>query len=339
MGNISFNNPNINQKTRDLMSGSLVWDGHMCMPLRPEDESFLPELKRVRASGCDVVSLNIGFDSIPWKNAIHLISTFRRWIKARPNDFILIENVGDIKRARLQDKLGVMFDLEGGNALGGHLPMVEMYYDLGVRWMLLAYNLNNDLAGGCQENNMGLTDFGREVIHEMERVGMGICCSHISHQSVMETFELVTKPVIFSHSNPKAMCGHYRSISDEAMTGCAKTGGLVGINGIGDLLGNNNASTDNFLRHIDYAVGLIGPDHVGLGTDFVFDEAELMEIIKENPDRFNPDDYSDTFNIVCPEQIPEITEGLLKMNYSEIDVKKIIGENHMRVAREVWKID
>jgi membrane dipeptidase len=245
--------------------------------------------------------------------------------------------LGDIERARTENKLGIMFDLEGGNAIDGHLPMIELYYDLGVRWMLFAYNLNNDLAGGCQDNNMGLTDFGREVISEMERVGMGICCSHISQQAIMETLEVVTKPIIFSHSNPKEICGHYRSITDEAMLGCAKVGGLVAINGIGDLMGNNDASTDNYLRHLDYAVGLIGPDHVGLGTDFVFDEAELIEYITNNPDRFDPKHYSDHFNMVCPEQLPEITEGMLKMNYSERDVKKILGGNHLRIAKEVWK--
>ena len=337
MGVVNIINPNITERTRTLMASALVWDDHLCMPLRPEDETFLPKLTRVKDAGVNIASLNIHFDLIHWENAVKLISTFRRWVKMRPKNYILIETIEDVKEAQTTDKLGVMFDIEGGNALDDHLPMIELYYDLGVRWMLFAYNLNNKLAGGCQDNNMGLTDYGKEVIREMERVGMGICCSHISHQAVMEVFEVATKPIIFSHSNPKAICKHYRSIEDEAMIGCAKTGGVVAINGIGDLMGNNDASTENFIRHIDYTVGLIGPDHVGLGTDFVFDEKELMDIIKENPDRFGPKYYSDKFNMVTPEQIPEIVEGLLVMNYKERDIKKILGENHLRVAREVWR--
>ena len=337
MGKVSTPNIEIGKPTLDLMKQSLVWDDHLCMPLRPDDTSFLVELKRVKASGVDIISLNIGFDLVPWENGIKMLSTFRHWVKARPKDYILIETVDDVKLAREANKLGIMFDLEGGCGIDDHLPMIELYYDLGVRWMLFAYNLNNSLAGGCQDNNMGFTDFGRDVICEMERVGMGICCSHISHQAVMEVLDVVTKPVIFSHSNPKAICGHYRSIEDEAMIGCAKTGGLVAINGIGDLMGNNDASTEHFLRHIDYSVGLIGADHVGLGTDYVFDEAELMNFIKNNPKRFDPECYSDKFNMVAPEQIPEIAEGLLKVNYKEEEVKKILGENHLRVAKEVWK--
>lgn len=337
MGSINLEQSKVTEQTRNLLSDALVWDDHLCMPLRPEDESFLPQLQRVKDSGCDVVSLNIGFDAMPWENAILTVSTMRRWLKRHADQYILIETVEDIERVRRENKLGVMFDLEGGVALNDHLPMIELYYDLGVRWMLFAYNLNNSLAGGCQDNDQGLTDFGREVVREMERVGMGICCSHVSHQTAMEIMEMVEKPVIFSHSNPLGIWDHYRNISDEAIQACAKTGGVIAINGIGEFLGENDNRTATFVRHIDYVVQLVGSQHVGLGTDYVFDEQELADFVKDNPQMFDPSKYSSGFSMIKPEQIPEIADSLLKMNYSEQDVRNILGENHLRVAREVWK--
>jgi len=336
MGVVNLENTAFEKATLDLMAKSLVWDDHMCMPLRPEDVSFLPQLQRVKNSGCNIVSINISCDFMPWENAIKLVSTMRRWLKERSEDYILVETVADVTRAQKEDKLGVMFDLEGAVAIDDHIPMIQLYYDLGVRWMLLAYNSDNSLSGGCQ-GNMGLTDLGREAIVEMERVGMGVCCSHTSREATMEIMEMATKPVIFSHSNPRVLKDHYRNIDDEMIKACAATGGLVGINGIGDFLGDNDGSTEIFVRHIDYVANLVGSEHVGLGTDYVFDEKELEDFINSKPEQFNPDDYPDKFNMVFPEQIPEIAESLLKLNYKEQDVRNILGDNHLRVAGQVWK--
>lgn len=327
----------LSESSRQLLSDALVWDNHQCMPLRPEDESFLPMLQRSKAAGCDVVSLNIGFDATPWEQGIKLVATMRRWVMQRPDEYILVESVVDIERARRENKMGVTFDLEGGVALDDHLPMVQLYYDLGVRWMLPAYNLNNSLGGGCNDEPAGLTDFGRDVVREMERVGMVVCCSHTGHQTVMDIMEMAENPVIFSHSNPAAVKDHYRNVKDEAIKACAATGGVMAINGIGEFLGENDDRTETMVRHIDYAVQLVGAEHVAIGTDYVYDMQELMEFLNDNPEVFDEEMRSMGIRMVQPEQIPEIAEQLLQMNYSEQDVRNILGENHLRVARQVWK--
>jgi len=337
MGSISLPQSTVTNRSRTLLESSVVWDNHMCMPLRAQDDSFLPQLERVKNSGIDVVSINISCDSCAADHGTQILATMRRWIKQRPEDYILVETVGDIERAHSENKLAVTFDIEGGVVLDDHLPMIQFYYDLGVRWMLFAYNLNNSLGGGCQDNNLGLTDFGREVVREMERVGMVVCCSHTSYQTTMDIMEMAEKPVIFSHSNPRALKNHYRNITDDAIQACAKTGGVIAINGIGDFLGNNDITTETFIRHIDYAAQLVGPQHVGIGTDYCFDLEEVEQIVKNNPDVFNPADYPNGIKIVEPERYPAIAEGLLAMNYSEADVRGIMGENHLRVARETWK--
>ncbi len=328
----------LDQQETFPLADMLVWDNHGCMPLRPRDESFLPQLWRYKQSGVDVASINVGFDAVPWENTVQMAAQLRRWLKQHGDRYIQVESVADIHRARAEHKLGVIFDIEGACSLNGLLPMVELYYDLGVRWMLIAYNLNNDVGGGCKDDDQGLTPFGRDVICEMERVGMGVCCSHTGLKTALEVMEMAAKPVIFSHSNPRALKDHRRNITDQAIRACAATGGVVGINGIGDFLGDNDNSTGTFVRHIDYVAQLVGTDHVGIGIDYVFDMAEMEEYLRANSNFFPAaDNYAQEQKIVAPEQMPEAAELLQKMGYGDEDLRKIMGGNHLRVAEQVWR--
>lgn len=337
MGQVNLQQSSSDDRAAQIMRQCLVWDMHGCMPLRPGDETFLPQLDRYHAAGVDVCVLNIGFDLIPWENAILMAATFRRFLQAHPDRYILVETVDDLHRARATQKLGVLFDLEGGNALHEQLGMVEVYHRLGVRWMLFAYNKNNALGGGCDDRDEGLTPFGRAVLQEMQRVGMVVCCSHTGERTALEIMDRSENPVIFSHSNPRALKDHYRNISDRAIRGCAATGGVVSVVGIGDFLGDNDNRSQTVVRHIDYLVQMIGPEHVGLGLDYVFDEQELLDFLRLNPQLFPPDKYSSGIRMVSPEQLPEIVRGLLDLGYAEADLHKILGGNHVRVAEQVWK--
>jgi membrane dipeptidase len=220
---------------------------------------------------------------------------------------------------------------------------VEIFYRLGVRWMLLAYNKNNKLAGGCMDDDQGLTAYGRQIIDEMERVGMVLCCSHVGHRTAREAMEYSRNPVIFSHSNPSGVYPHVRNIPDDLMRMCAASGGVVNINGVGMFLGATgdgkaDNSTEALVRHIDYAVELIGPEHVGLGLDYVFDVAELDEYVRANPEKFPADvRASGAYTQVEPERFPVIAEALLQKGYGEPDVQGILGHNNLRVARQVWR--
>jgi len=151
--------------------------------------------------------------------------------------------------------------------------------------------------------------------------------------------ERTKNPVIFSHSNPLAIHKHRRNIRDDAIKACAKTDGVVHINGIGDFLGKNDSRSETMVRHIDYVVNLVGARHVGLGFDFVFDQAELEDYLKQNPQLFPAEDGygSGAMNIAKPEQMPEIVEGMVNLGYKDADIIGILGGNHLRVAERVWK--
>ena len=326
-------------KSAELLRSAIVWDNHACMPLRPGDTAFLDQLERHRAAGATLVILNASYDQMPWHQGFKVLATFRAWLQRRPDDYILAESVADIERAKETGRLAVAFDLEGGVAVDDLPELVEPWYRLGVRWMLIAYNLNNRLGGGCQDEDPGLTEFGRRVIDEMERVGMVLCCSHTGYRTAMEAMEYARNPVIFSHSNPRALRDHPRNISDEMIRACAATGGVVNVNGIGLFLGENDSSTATYVRHLQYLADLVGPGHVGIGLDYVFDQQELDEHLKARPDMFPPEEGygSGPMNLVEPEQIPEIVEALLQSGWSDGDVAAVLGGNNMRVARAVWK--
>jgi membrane dipeptidase len=328
----------ISPEVHALLQQALVWDDHGCMPLRPDDTAFLPQLARYASAGTNIVSLNVGFDAVPWENTVRVLATFRHWIRQHADDYVLIRSVDDVLRAKVQGKLGVSFDIEGGCALVGQLSMIELYYDLGVRWMLIAYNRNNALGGGCQDDDQGLTPFGRRVLDEMARVGMIVCCSHTGWRTTMDVMNASANPVIFSHSNPLGVWQHKRNIRDDVIQACARTDGVVAINGIGSFLGANDARTETVVRHIDYVATLIGTRHVGLGFDYVFDRAELDDYLAKNPQLFPASEgYTVRMNMVEPEQLPDVVAQLLRMGYSDDDLRAILGGNHLRVARHVWK--
>ena len=323
---------------RRLIDAVPVWDHHACMPLRPQDPSFLPQLARHKAAGFDAITVNIGFGEQDPEEHLRMIAAMRHWLLARPDDYLLLLEADDIERARATGRLAVGFDIEGANAVGDQLSLIQLYYDLGVRWMLMAYNTANRVGGGCQDEDGGLTPFGRAVVAEMERVGMQVCVSHTGHRTVRDIFDVATQPVIFSHSNCAALHPHPRNISDDLIRACAATGGLVGINGVGIFLGLNDISSQTYARHVDHVVQLVGPAHVSIALDYVFDTRELEEHVEKMKGTFPPGlGYELGARFVPPEQLEEIVTLLQGWGYSDADLAALLGGNLLRLARQVWK--
>ena len=320
------------------LDSMLVWDNHACMPLKPHDTSFLPQLRRHRDAGADVVIVNVGYGDDGVEQHLRVLASMRDWLEANSRDFRLIEGVDDIVAARAAGQLAVGFDIEGANAIGDQLSLLGLYRDLGVRWMLLAYNRNNRAGGGCQDDDPGLTDFGRAMLHEMARVGIVACCSHTGYRTAREAIAESPTPVIFSHSNARALTDHPRNIPDDLIRACAARGGVVGVNGIGIFLGNNDSSVDNVARHVLHMLDLVGSEHVGIGLDYIFDSSELDAEIAANPDKFPPHlGYSAGIAMTPPEQLPDLAEALSRRGVDDEAIARIFGGNWLRVARQVWR--
>ncbi len=323
---------------RQLIDAVPVWDHHACLPLRPNDPAFLPQLARHKAAGFDAITVNIGFGEQGPEEHLRMIAALRHWLLARPEEYLLLLEADDVERARSSGRLAVGFDIEGANAVGDQLSLIQLYYDLGVRWMLMAYNTSNRAGGGCQDEDGGLTKFGRAMVTEMERVGMLLCLSHTGHRTVREVIAMATQPLIFSHSNCAALHPHPRNIPDDLIRACAATGGVVGINGVGIFLGKNDISSETYARHVDHVVQLVGPAHVSIALDYVFDITELEEHLEKMKGTFPPGlGYEMGARFVPPEQLEEIVVTLQGWGYSNADLTALLGGNLLRLAKQVWK--
>lgn len=320
-----------------LLATATVWDNHACMPLDPRDERFLPQLERVRNAGVTVVALNVGYGEQGIEEHVRMLAHFRAWVTAHADRYLLVERAGDVALAKESGRLGIFFDIEGANAIADQATMIALYYDLGVRWMLMAYNRNNRVGGGCLDDDAGLTAFGRSVIAEMNRVGMVPCCSHTGKRTVLDVIAASSTPVIFSHSNPRALWDHPRNIDDDVMLACAERGGVVGINGVGAFHADPEPAT--LARAVDYVAQKAGVDHVGIGLDYVFDQEELKAAFAATPHLFGEDAkrYPNGCPFAAPERIGDIAAALAAIGYTDDDLRKVLGLNWLRVAREVWK--
>jgi membrane dipeptidase len=327
----------LSPRIRALMRSTVIWDNHGCMPLRADDDSYLPQLERYRNAGVTIVSLNVGFAQTPWTDQVRVLSFMRQWISRRPKLYHLVATAADVQVCKAEGKLGVVFDIEGMCPVQDNISLVQTFYELGVRWMLVAYNQNNAAGGGCLDADCGLTDLGRAIIDEMERVGMVLCLSHTGASTAAQALEYARNPVIFSHSNPSGDTPHPRNVSDELIRACARKGGVVGLSGFGSFLGTNSGVVAGLLRQLRYVIDIVGPDHVGIGLDYVFDRSELDEFVRVNPTLFPLGARNSAVPMIEPEAMSGIAEGLARDNLTDDQIRGILGHNWLRIATQVWK--
>ena len=321
-----------------LYREALVWDAHA--GVFPDPGVNLNLLDEWRQQGVSYLSINVGFDVMDWQETIATLAAYRRWVLDHGQGFVLVDKVDDIDRARAVGKFALSFDIEGMNALNNDVNMVSVYHALGVRQMLFAYNLNNAAAGGCHDEDTGLTDFGRAVLREMNRVGMIVDCSHAAYRTTMDLMNESSEPVVFSHSNPAAVWNHQRNISDEQIRACAATGGVVGLNGMGIFLGDNAIGIDTMLEHVRYVSDLVGSAHIGIGFDYSPDiDVDIGVILRSRPDYWPAGQQYDTPGIkhAGPAQLPALIEALAESGFDDADIRGFLGENFRRVATRVWQ--
>ena len=321
-----------------MIHTGIVWDNHACLPFI-DTEQWLPEIARYRRAGVDVVTINIGDSHVPLEVLVRTAASIRRFVQQHPDDYMLGLGTADLRQAKASGRLAVCLDVEGVYALGNQLSLVEFLYQIGVRWMLLVYNRRNLAGSGCHDpEDEGLTELGRGILREMDRVGMIKCCSHTGYRTAREVLDLSGTPVIFSHSNPRRLRDHPRNIPDELIKACAAPGGVIGINGVGLFLGDGEPTADALVQHIDYVAQLVGAEHVGLGLDYMFKGSEVEEPGRRSRELWPTEwGYRAGMGFLPPEAIPDIAEGLARRGYPPAAIRGIPGENLLRVADAIWK--
>lgn len=253
------------------------------------------------------------------KRTLSIIDKLYQEIEINKDDILLCRNYNDIISCCQSGKVAAVLTIEGGEALEGSISSLRILYELGVRAMTLTWNYRNQIADGVLDgaSGGGLTPFGREVIIEMNRIGMLVDVSHISEPGFWDIMNLSNKPIIASHSNAKRLCGHVRNLTDDQLLALKKNGGVTGINLYPVFLNNSGKATlKDALSHIEYILALTGEDTLGFGSDF--------DGIDSTPEGLE--------GVQC---YSELINEMLRLNYSESLIKKIAGENFMRVIKEV----
>lgn len=314
---------------------TIIYDAHACPPFGPDSD--ISTLIRYKNAGVTFVSINVGFGDMTEIEILPIITRIKNFITSNPSDYRLVNTVEDITSCKQDKKLGIAFDLEGANALSGKIETLDLYFQLGVKQALLVYNKNNSAGGGCQDTDTGLTTFGKSIVRRMNDLGMIIDCSHTGIKTSLEIMDHSTQPVVFSHSNPFALCTHPRNITDEQIKACAQTGGVVGINGINIFLGCNTPTVSDLVDRVDYVAQLVGVNHVGIGLDYVLDHEDTIALVKANPQLFPADQKYDMVELLPPEVIPNISDILINKGYKDSEILAILGGNFLRVAKQVWR--
>jgi len=372
----------VSPQAKKLQSSSIVIDTHDDTTQRLLDPNFditarhsdgNIDVPRMREGGLSAIFFSIwipgktlGPQAV--KQALDQIDGVRETVRKHPGELVLATSADDIRAAKKENKIAALMGVEGGHMMGNDLSVLRTFAALGVRYMTLTHMENTEWADSstAKPEHNGLTDFGKQVVLEMNRLGVIVDISHVSDKTFADVLATTKAPVFASHSSCRTICNAARNMTDDMIRDLAKNGGVIQINyhvgflsqefrdyeaahpeaekeikaevekRCGDNEGCKLTAGDHIVRemmeagklpkvdwtkiieHIDHAVKIAGVDHVGLGSDF---DGAIMPIGMEDVTH-----------------LPEITDALLKKGYSESDIRKILGENTLRVLAEVQRV-
>jgi membrane dipeptidase len=379
---LALSSVSVSEKARKLHFSSIVVDTHDDTTQRFLDGKFdLSErantgsidIPRMKEGGLNAIFFSVWIPSKVTgpeavRRALQQIDVVREQVRIHPRDLVLATTVAQIREAKKKGQIAALMGVEGGHMINSDLTVLRKFAGLGVRYMTLTHSGNDEWADSSTDKAVhnGLTDFGKDVVRKMNRLGVMLDISHVSDKTFADALAVSKAPMIASHSSCRAICDAPRNMTDEMMKALAAKGGVVQINyhvgflsqefrdaekadpkinaeigqEVNKRCGDNEACQllegdkltreavekgklprvgyEKIIEHIDHAVRVAGADHVGLGSDF--DGANMP---------YGMEDAS---------KLPLITEALLKKGYSESDVRKILGENTLRVMAEVERV-
>lgn len=248
----------------------------------------------------------------------------------------LVLKKDDLTKIGLAGTLSIMLNLEGAACVTDDFSLLRKYYHMGVRSMGLTHNYKNIFAQGCAEpSGNGLTDLGKRLIGEINTYNMILDLAHINERCFFQALDLTLGPVIVSHSNARKLCNSFRNLSDTQLITIAQKGGVVGLNCLGFLIDDSfeNQTIERLIDHLDYMVELIGIDHVGFGPDYNdYMIGETRQNLKKS-NLFKGDlQYAIGADRVSETQF--VVKKLVSRGYNERDIRKVMGENFLRVYME-----
>ena len=264
--------------------------------------------------------------------------------KYHPDKVMQIKTVEDIETAKKTGKAGVIFSLQNSTAMGGDFYKWSIMAELGLKICQLTYMEPNLYGSGCLDKaNGGLTYWGEQAVREMNRQGIVVDLSHVGERTSLEAIDYSDKPCIFSHSNSLTVCpSSNRNLTDEMIKNCAAKGGVICLNAHGFVCHKEvgvQGTLEDYMAHFEYLGELVGPDHMGIGTDIYEYYTKQYWECKTKLLYNSPWMFETVFNrdVQRVDQYINITRGLVALGFSDEDIRKILGESLIRVFKEVWK--
>jgi membrane dipeptidase len=302
----------------------------------------------VRDSGVTAVKSTLGGATGTFEEAVADIAAADQLIEDRPDVFLKVRTIAELKRCKPENHMGVIYSFEAASPLGDQLDRITLFRGLGVRVMQLCYNRKTPFAVGCLDGETGgLADLGRQAIAKMNELGVAVDLSHANTQTTAEGIAVSKKPPVITHAGCRAVYMHPRNKEDRELKALADKGGVIGIYMLPFLTPSpKQPMLADYMRHMEHALKVCGEDHVGVGSDVpfqAFGASDIKEVEADvakrkaagvsAPGEDRPPYIPD---LNTPRKIELIADALLKRGYSATTTEKILGANFVRVFGEIW---
>jgi membrane dipeptidase len=313
-----------------------------------DPESFTAaDFQPFKDSGINVIHPAFGLGGAnAYEAALKFFASLNAFIADRDEYFMRIDSAADLDRVKKSGKLGILLGVQNSEQFRNPND-VDFFRGLGQRVSQLTYNSRNLIGNGATERrDEGISDFGVSIVERMNKVGMAIDVSHCGDRTTLDAFEISKKPVLITHSNCRALVpGHPRVKTDEAIRRVGATGGVMGITGVRMFVKADEPTTiEDYLNHFDHVRKLIGAQHLGVGSDIDLYGYDAMppELNKQLRAGYKGSygfrEKIDIEGINHPQRMFDLTEGLIRRQYSDVEIKGILGGNFTRVLKQIWTV-
>jgi membrane dipeptidase len=324
-----------------------------------QSDGLVPEitprvLSEAHASGLTAVNITLGYVSgpdDPFEASVRDIAATDVLVRQHAGDLLKVLTAADIRRARAENKIGLIYGFQNGAMMGNDVKRVDIFADLGVRVFQLTYNPANQLGDGSMApENRGLTPFGREVVARLNARKVMVDLSHSGENTCLDAARVSSAPVSINHTGCRAVTNLPRNKTDAELRLVAERGGFIGIYFMPFLNVSGHARAEDVVAHIDHAVKVCGEDHVGIGTDGSVTQIDDLQayqaaLAKEIAERRaagisaageRPDTYPFVVDLRGPGQFRKLAQLLAQKGYTSGRIEKILGLNFLRYAQTIW---
>lgn len=342
----------MNESVKRIKKESIIVDAHLDLLYDVDFKRRMGEtrvvenryLSEFNEGGVNLVVSSIYIDDtflpeMALRKAMNQVSALYSEIDESPDKIMLCKSFKEVEKAIEEKKIAIMLSFEGVEPLYNDLSLLRVFYELGVRLVGLTWSRRNFAADGCSFEkgselaSGGLTDFGARLVEEAENLGMIIDVSHLNDEGFWDVMKIAKHPIIASHSNTRSLADIPRNLTDDQIKAIASKDGVIGMNVASLLVADNDkdANIEYLLNHVDHIVNIVGVQHVGLGFDFCdrLFENSSPQSVKKMPRK--------AFDVMKGHQELDIfIDGLIQRGYGEDEIKMIVGENFLRVYKQVF---